>query len=272
MIFNSFEFLFLFLPAVLVLFFLPKTNRARPYVLILASFVFYGIAGIEHAVVLALDIAWVYFIVTRDRFAQSRWMLALAITPPALGLVYYKYLGFLIGSLFDLEPGDTREQFDLFLDIVLPAGISFFTFQVISFAIDVHRGDIKEMPPFKHFALFIGFFPQLVAGPILRYRDVAAGLRQLAHFKLDGDHAARAIGYIVMGLAAKVLLADTMSHAIAEFRADPGHLSALTSGYVVLAYSFQIYFDFYGYSMVAIGSALCSGLPFPKTSNGPTKR
>lgn len=263
MIFNDFAFLFLFLPIVLIAFFMPGMNRWRPYLLISFSLVFYGFSGVEHALVLCADVLWVYFIVTRSGFRESRTLLALAVIPPALALGYYKYLGFFLDSIFELDDPQYQEQFSLFVDVLLPAGISFFTFQVISFAIDRYRGDIKELPTFSHFATYITLFPQLVAGPILRFHDIAKALRNLERFRIDGEHASRAIGYICMGLAAKVLIADTLGHNLADYRANPGQLSQLAVLYTIFAYSFQIYFDFYGYSMIAIGLGALFGFAYP---------
>jgi alginate O-acetyltransferase complex protein AlgI len=269
MIFNDFGFLFAFLPLVFVLFYFPGVTVLRPYLLIAASLIFYSFAGIEHAIVLVADIVWVYFIVTRGSFRRSDAMLYAAIIPPAIALAYYKYAGFLITSAFDIAVPETRAQFSLFLDVLLPAGISFFTFQVISFAIDRHRGEIDVLPSLPTFATFISFFPQLVAGPILRYHDVSGTLLTLKSLRMDGDKIARGVGYICIGLAAKVLIADTLSHYIEPYRNAPELVSQFTAVYVVFAYSFQIYFDFYGYSMIAIGLGALFGFSFPHNFNRP---
>ena len=269
MIFNAFDFLFVFLPLTLALFFMPGLREARPYVLIAASLVFYGLAGLEHALVLTIDILWVYAIINLKGFRQNRFLLACAIFPPVLALAYYKYATFLIGTFFDLDLAANQERFSLLVNVLLPAGISFFTFQLLSFAIDRYRGDIQEMPSLPRFAAYISFFPQLVAGPILRYRDVAVPLRRLITFNLDGARAARGIGYICLGLAAKVLIADTLSHYLAGYRDHPEALDQIAGLYVIFAYSFQIYFDFYGYSMIAIGLGALFGFDFPHNFKRP---
>ncbi|MHC8508300.1 MAG: MBOAT family O-acyltransferase [Rhodospirillales bacterium] len=268
MIFNDFTFLFVFLPAVLIAFYLPGLQAARYAVLTVASLVFYGMAGVEHAVVLAADVLWVYWVVTRRGFRESRFMLAAAVVPPVLALVYYKYLGFLLRMFIGAEAAADSETFSFFAGIVLPAGISFFTFQAVAFAVDRHRGEI-EVPPLDRFFTFITFFPQLVAGPILRLRDVAEPLSALTRFKPDEDFIARGIGYICLGLAVKVLLADTLGHNIADYREAPGALAAVSAWYTVFAYSFQIYFDFYGYSLIAIGLGSFFGFRFPKNFDRP---
>jgi alginate O-acetyltransferase complex protein AlgI len=268
-IFNQFEFLFLFLPMVLSGFFLPYFSPIRVYILICASFVFYGISGLEHAIVLAVDIIWVYALTRRKNIVGNRPLLAAAIIPPALALFYYKYLGFFLYDVLNLSRDNGPQTFDIFANIILPAGISFFTFQVISFAIDRYRGEILDIPALSKFALYISFFPQLVAGPILRFHEVVQGLNKLETFRISSERVSKAIGYITIGLAAKVLIADTISHHLAELIQNPGSLSIGASIYMVFAYSFQIYFDFYGYSLIAIGLGTLFGFDFPKNFDRP---
>ncbi|MFQ5763502.1 MAG: MBOAT family O-acyltransferase [Rhodospirillales bacterium] len=269
MIFNQFEFLFLFLPAVLIAFNAPRCGGLRPLLLVSASFVFYGLSGIEHAVVLATGIVWVYLWTRGDAIVGSKAWLVIAVVPPVGALFYYKYLGFFLRELVGADIATGGETFELFANIVLPAGISFFTFQLVSFAIDRYRDEIDNVPRLELFALYISFFPQLVAGPILRYRHVADGLARLSRFSLSSERASKAIGYICLGLAAKVLIADTLSNYQAPLIDMPGGLSVTASVFVVFAYSFQIYFDFYGYSLIAIGLGALFGFDFPKNFDRP---
>ena len=269
MIFNQFEFLFVFLPLVLIAFFWPRCNGLRPYLLITASFVFYGLSGLEHAIVLAAGILWVYVCARTDKIVQNEIWLFATVTPPVAALFYYKYLGFFMRDVFGIYPAQGSEVFDLFSNIILPAGISFFTFQLVSFAIDRYRGDIAKVPALPQFALYISFFPQLVAGPILRFHQVAQSLSQLREFSLSQERASKAIGYICLGLAAKVLIADTLNNYQVLLVATPGGLSSVSAVYVIFAYSFQIYFDFYGYSLIAIGLGTLFGFDFPKNFDRP---
>lgn len=192
---------------------------------------------------------------------SARW-LAAAVAPLFLALIYYKYLGFLLGQVLGLDARrDTT--FDLFTDILLPAGISFFTFQLAAYAIDRYRGEVAEALSLPRLVFFISFFPQLVAGPILRLRDVAEPLIKIGSFRLTADAAARAIGYVTLGLAAKVLIADTLGRHIGTITAAIDSVSRVQALYVVFGYSFQLYFDFYGYSLIAIGLGALFGFRFP---------
>jgi len=263
MIYNNFAFVFIFLPLVLFAFYLPAFRRLRVLTLVGASFIFYSLSGLEHAISLAAGIVWVFLMTRSPAIVGSTWRLVVAIIPPMLALFYYKYLGFFFENVIGLEAGQEGESFELFENIILPAGISFFTFQLIAFAIDRYRGTLPEFPDFGRFALYISFFPQLVAGPIVRYTQVNKALSRLTRFRLSSEQASAAIGYICLGLAVKVLIADTLDAHQAAYVDSPGSISTLSALYVVFAYSFQIYFDFYGYSLVAIGLGRIFGFEFP---------
>lgn len=263
MIFNQAEFLCLFLPVVFGLFSVSWLRVVRVEMLLVASLIFYGVSGLEHLIVLCIGIVWTYCMTMSDRIIGSKWRLALAVTPPVLALIYYKYAAFLVRSLLMLQPDPADDSFHLFANILLPAGISFFTFELVSYSIDRYRGEIRQAPPFRAMALFISFFPHLVAGPILRFHQISDSIGNLTAFRRERRAAAEAVGYIVFGLAAKVLLADTLGNYMKPLTAQPGNLDVLTCIYVILAYSFQIYFDFYGYSLIAIGIAKLFGFQFP---------
>lgn len=261
MIFNDFVFIFAFLPLVIAAFY-AAPGEHRTWVLLFASAVFYGWAGLEHLIVLFIDIVVVYALVGRGggRISAARFWLSVII--PVLFLVYYKYMGFLIGTFVPAR--DAQESFSLFQDVVLPAGMSFFTFQLISYAIDRRSGRIEDAPRFDKFALYISFFPQLVAGPILRFSDVRGPLAELASYRPRIADVEAAAIYIVLGLAAKVLLADGVAKSLVPLTGDPSALTSAAAGYVFLGYSVQIYFDFYGYSLVAIGLGRLFGFRFPE--------
>ncbi len=264
MIFNDLGFLFVFLPLVLIAVYVTFPAEARVWVLLAGSLIFYCFSGVIHAGLLLLCILWVYWITAPPAVMQGNWVrLVLAILLPVASLLYFKYANFLLSPIRLLIGAEESRHFSLLRDVVLPAGISFFTFQLVSFAIDRFRGTIPEQPRFKHFALYVSFFPHLVAGPILRYEDIREQLLRLERFVPASSDLVVACGYIVFGLFSKVLIADIVAGEIAPFVATPVLLTPSGAIYVVLGYSFQIYFDFYGYSLIAIGLARLFGIGFP---------
>jgi len=266
-IFNSFTFLFLFLPIVLAVFFFPGANRARPYVLLVASVIFYGFSGLAHASVLVANITWVWVVTRDDAIVGGRIRLFLAIIVPLGTLFTFKYLDFVLSQFVDVRIKNSG--FDLFTDVLLPAGISFFTFQLIAYAVDRFRGQIINPPSGINLALYISFFPQLIAGPIVRFRQVADPLKRLIEFRIQPSDWSAGIAYVVAGLAVKVLLADSIGRHFEPLVASPDSLSSLTSVFLLLAYGFQIYFDFYGYSLIAIGLGRFFGFRLPINFNRP---
>lgn len=268
MIFNDFHFAFLFLPVVCAFFFLPVLSQHRHWTLLISSFVFYGASGMQHLLCLLIGIAWVYVWTRGTNIVGNRRVLVVAIAIPLSLLFYFKYLGFFLNSVSGWS-GSADVKFDLFDDILLPAGISFFTFQMIGFAIDRYRGQHINVPNFSQFALYISFFPQLVAGPIVRFSQVSEAIAQLVQYRLRTEDASAAIAYITLGLAAKVLLADTLSNLISPMAAAPGDVTKTDAFYIIFGYSFQIYFDFYGYSLIAIGLGRLFGFHLPVNFNRP---
>jgi alginate O-acetyltransferase complex protein AlgI len=260
MLFNDWKFLFLFLPAVLFVGLLLR-GRWRELFLIAASFAFYGFTGWFHALLLALCILWLHLF-SNIALRPTRMMTALAILLPAGVLLYFKYANFLLDSAAAVF-GFAAPHVPTSGDAALPAGISFFTFHLIAFAIDRYRGTVERPQPLARFTLFISMFPHLVAGPILRWRDVDVGLAALPRWRLLSPAATEAITYILFGLALKVVLADNLGLQVNGITARLGEMSLPDALYVVLGYSFQIYFDFYGYSLIAIGLGLLFGLRFP---------
>lgn len=267
MLFNSWLFLGAFLPFTLFVALVLLRGGGRIWFLIAANLSFYAFSGLEHGLLLTASIIWVHFW-TRGGETISGWRVAGAAVLPIGALVYYKYLGFLIADvLYPLGiSGIAAPQSS---DYTLPAGISFFSFQLVSYAIDRKRGLIPEPERFSRFALLVSFFPHLVAGPILRYHHVAQELKQLPFWHLKAEIVPKAIALVVGGLALKVLIADRLADTIAPLTADLSILARGDAVFTLLAYHFQIYFDFYGYSLIAIGLALFFGFRFPSNFHLP---
>lgn len=263
MIFNQFEFLFLFLPVAIAAFFVARPRRVRAFVLLSISFLFYAFSGLEHAAVLFCGILWVYGLTHSSGMKGNTLRLTLAIIGPLLALAYYKYSRFIVTQVLLLSPQENDIVFSLFDSVLLPAGISFFTFQLVAYAIDRYRGTLEKPVSLTNLALYVSFFPQLVAGPIVRYSQVEKAIATLHQWRPAAADTWTAIQYITFGLGAKILIADTLSRHLAPLVASPGDLGFGAAYYVLLGYSFQIYFDFYGYSLIAIGLGRIFGFHLP---------
>jgi alginate O-acetyltransferase complex protein AlgI len=182
-------------------------------------------------------------------------------------LAFFKYFNFGIESYTALMNtlGLENLRLDLAFKVTLPLGISFYTFQSMSYAVDVYRGEAKAIRNFSDYACFVAMFPQLVAGPIIRFAEVSA---QLIQRELSMEKFARGAAFMCMGLAKKVLLANPCG-TIADTVFDSAAIGTADSWYGVTAYAFQIYFDFSGYSDMAIGLGLMFGFTFPKNFDSP---
>ena len=267
MVFSSPVFLFLFLPLVLLATFLAGGLKARNTVLLIASLLFYT-WGEGTYLVLMLSVTLVNYLcgLAVGRFRDRRLWLTLAVVANIGTLVWFKYANFLVGSLDPL-----LQQLGLpvlVLDPVhLPIGISFFIFHGLSYVIDVYRGDAKAQANPNLVTLYITFFPQLIAGPILRYHDIAD---QLTDRTTDIARFASGIRRFVIGVAKKVLLADQVARiADGIFDADPDTLPPSVAWLGLVAYAMQIYFDFSGYSDMAIGLGRMFGFEFMENFRRP---
>src|ERR1022692_1263925 len=261
MLFNTTSF-FLFLAVVLVLFYTSPRPFGR-YILLAASYYFYGSWNVKFiALLLTLTVI---------DYTAGRWIEKLPPGPKRkaalilslcanLGFVgFFKYYNFLANNLAWLM-GKPSGSF--FLDIVLPLGISFHTFQSMSYVVDVYRGEQQAVRDPIDYALFICFFPQLVAGPIVRARNFFHDLLDW-HRPVAGD-VLRGVFLLVLGLTKKMALADQFARiANGYFQNVGGNPGVLTAWSGVLAFGLQIYFDFSGYTDMAIGMAKLLGFHFP---------
>ena len=275
MFFTQIDFLFYFLPVSLLLFYLGN-NRCWRQIVLLACSIFFYISGdislntfkLKYLCVLLGDIIWVYIITKSKRFAGNFYLLLLAMLLPLSLLLYYKYGLFFYKSIASLNP-DLNNRFNLFNNQNIPLGISFFTFQIIAFAIDRFRSLIPAQPRMLDFAVFISFFPQLLSGPISRFSQMKDRLTHIERFLPDCNDITDALVFITKGLAFKVLLADNLGIYLKPMINNPHQLCTASCIYVVLAYSFQIYFDFYGYSLIAIGLGRLFGFQLPDNFSHP---
>lgn len=270
MLFSSFVFLFAFLPVTLAAYYLCPP-RGRNAVLLAASLVFYS-WGAPRFVLVLVGAAWVDWMISRAIAAEPvpglrrrQWLIASLVLN--LGLLgWFKYATFAAAQFGRLSQALGFEVEPL-LTVALPLGISFFTFHKISYVVDVYRGVSAPAASFGLCLLYLLFFPHLIAGPIVRYHDVDRQLLARAH---TATRFLSGICRFCVGLAKKVLIANTLAQtADAVFDAPPGNLYPAVAWIGVLAYSFQIYFDFSGYSDMAIGLARMFGIEFLENFDRP---
>jgi alginate O-acetyltransferase complex protein AlgI len=269
-LFTSYVFLFAFLPVALAGFFLAARwagRRAAALVLVAASFVFYGWWNPAAVPLLAASIAGNYA-AARLLIAwpqRPRWqaaVLGLAIAANLAALVWFKYAFWLLdmagaSSLLGAPP-------------TLPLGISFFTFTQILFLVDCRQGFAQHRAALDY-GLFVSFFPHLIAGPILHHRDMMPQFADPATYRFRVGNLLVGIGIFIVGMLKKCLIADTTGVGVAAAFASPDALTALAAWYAALAYSLQLYFDFSGYSDMAIGLGLMFNLRLPLNFNSPYK-
>ena len=267
MVFTSSVFLFLFLPLFLAGYYL-LPPRARLAWILAASWVFYGWWRLDFLALIVAATAWTYLAglwIGRLRGSRrARVVLALGVALNLAVLGYFKYFNFGIDSLNALLASLGARTLTAW-QVVLPVGISFYLFHGTSYLVDVHRGDAPVAADFLELAVYMALFPQLVAGPIIRYKDLCPQLRQRAHtFAGFSEGGAR----FMIGFCKKVLIADLVA-PIANAAFGLGAPTAADAWLGALAYTAQIYFDFSGYSDMAVGLGLMMGFRFPENFRAP---
>lgn len=256
MLFSSITFLYYFLPLVLILYFIaPK--KLKNAVLLVMSLLFYAWGEPKCVFLMLATIVWNYvfgiLIEKAKEKSLKRIFLTVSIAGTLSGLLYFKYAGFFVENFASL----TGMSMPV-LNIALPIGISFYTFQILSYSVDVYRGDVPAQKNPVTLATYITLFPQLIAGPIVRYCDVAEQLESRTH---SVDKAADGIKRFVTGLAKKIILANTLGELCEGFYQN-SDLSVLYFWIFAISYMLQIYFDFSGYSDMAIGLGKIFGFDF----------
>ncbi|EAQ97354.1 MBOAT family O-acyltransferase [Congregibacter litoralis] len=258
MVFSTTSFLFVFLPIFLLCYaLLPWRNLTA----LVFSLLFFAWGEGAYVLLLLATVGFNYFLGQHLEAGSRRsQFLALGVAANLLVLGYYKYFGFLIGSVLEIPipPEDIPH---------LPLGISFFIFQSISYLIDVYRGDSPRARSYFDLALYIAMFPQLIAGPIVRYATVAEAIR---HRQISSYDVYRGVILFIVGLSYKVLIANNAAQvADTVFGFAPGRLSTANAWTGIVAYTLQIFFDFAGYSLMAIGIGRIMGFHFPKNFDFP---
>lgn len=266
MLFSSIPFLYYFLPAVFILYFISPW-KLKNAVLMFASLFFYGCGEPKYLILMTISILVGYLsglaIGVFDRKNHRTLKTATLVVSTVIllsFLAYFKYANFFIQNFVSLTGISVS-----FLKVTLPVGISFYTFQILSYVIDVYRRDAGMQKNIISFSAYVTMFPQLIAGPIVRYTDVE---RELSHRTITAEKCYIGARRFIVGLSKKILLANSMAEIGDIFRAS-GEKSVLFYWLYAVSYMLFIYFDFSGYSDMAIGLGKIMGFDFPENFNYP---
>ena len=270
MVFSSPIFLFIFLPILMAVYWL-SPYKAKNWILLVASLFFYAWGEPLFMVAVVLSVLADYFIARRLAANEGRkrkgWLAVSLVLNIGL-LLYFKYANFFIDNIQALHAALGWKPLK-WVEVALPVGISFITFQKISYMVDVYRRTVEPQRNVRDLMLYILMFPQLIAGPIVRYKDIS---EQLTNRKDSDTFDRRVVGFsrFMFGMGKKVLIANVLAEYVdAVFAASPGDFSSGTAWIAILAYTFQIYFDFSGYSDMALGLGMMLGFRFPENFNFP---
>lgn len=266
MLFSSMTFVFMFLPILCAIYLLSKKEYHNA-ILLIASLIFYAWGEPKYLAIMLLSIivnwAGAIFIDKFNARPNIKKLVLISTIVLNLGnLIAFKYLNFILENINSIFHGNIN-----LLEIVMPLGISFYTFQALSYVVDVYRGDCKVQKNIYKIALYICLFPQLIAGPIVKYHDIE---EQINSREVNFEKVNLGVKRFIIGLSKKMIIANTMG-AVADkiFAQDPHTFSHLTAWIGSVAYSFQLFFDFSGYSDMAIGLGLIFGFKFMENFNYP---
>jgi alginate O-acetyltransferase complex protein AlgI len=275
MLFNSYVFLFAFLPAVLAGWWgLSRWKPLRLTFLTGASWFFYAWWDWRYLPVLigatSVDFLAGRWIAASKSEPRRRALLTVSLTTNVGTLAYFKYAGFFFGSLDGIGSAVGLGAPLPPLHILLPIGISFYTFNSMSYTIDIFRRRVEPTRNLLEYTTFVGLFPHLIAGPIVRFTDLAEQLRRLTP-RLSSETVGRGVFFLSCGLVKKLLIADQLNPYVARLYTGHTHLGLLSGWAAAVGYSLQLYFDFSGYSDMAVGLACLLGFRFPQNFNSPFK-
>ncbi len=263
MVFSSITFLFYFLPVVLLIYYIVP-NKFKNIVLLISSFIFYAYGEPKYVLLMIVSIVSTYvfglFIARSKERKFRKLFLILAITNSLVTLIYFKYMDFIIENM-NLW---LVKKIDL-INVVLPIGISFYTFQMISYLVDVYRGDVEVQKSIIKLATYVSLFPQLIAGPIVRYGMIE---EQLENRKYNFEKFAIGVRRFIIGLGKKVMIANVLAQLVKNF-VGCYDKTVIYYWMYAIANMLQIYFDFSGYSDMAIGLGKMFGFEFLENFNYP---
>lgn len=272
MSFNSFKFL-VFFPIVVILYYLiPK--KARPTWLVIASYYFYMSWNAKYALLILTSTIITYlsgiFLGKTEKVSSRKWIVAGSFITNLGILVVFKYLTFLLSNVSKVLSILHLGQINNPLSLVLPVGISFYTFQALSYTVDVYRGEIEPEKNFINYALFVSFFPQLVAGPIERSGNLLTQIQSVSKKKLfDYDKFVKGFSIMCWGMFVKMVIADRVAIFVDSVFNSIYSIGSIEAIFGALGFTLQIYCDFSGYSLIAIGAANVMGFDLMENFNTP---
>ncbi len=268
MLFNSFEFILLFVPLTLLGYYMSSryiSSTLSKVVLIGASLFFYSYWNIRYLPLLIFSIIFNYIMGRILIHYPKRYLLFLGVSTNLILLGYFKYINFFIDNINSFFSTDFN-----FVNIVLPLAISFFTFQQISFLVDSYRKETQEYD-FLNYILFVSFFPQLIAGPIVHHKEIIPQFYKSDTYRLNYSNLSKGMLVFFIGLFKKVVIADTLSAWVSPAFDVAVSVTTLESWAAAISYTLQLYFDFSGYSDMAIGLGLLFNINIPKNFDSPYK-
>ena len=270
MLFNSIQFIFIFLPIVLIIYFALnkfKLIHLATGWLVLASLYFYSAWNINYLALILCSIIFNYSIgqtLLSDKLKINRRALtAFGVVGNVLLLIYFKYFNFLIENINTI----LHQHFN-FMELMLPLAISFFTFQQIAYLVDTYKGKTKEID-FLTYALYVCFFPHLISGPIVRYEEEIPQIQNLRKRFVDWKNLSKGLFLFAIGLFKKVVIADMLAKCALTGFGSPDNLSMLEAWLTIFGYTFQIFFDFSGYTDMARGIGLMFNVDIAENFNNP---
>lgn len=259
MVFASITFLYYFLPIFLILYFIfPK--KYKNIVLLIFSFIFYFYGEPKYILLMLIEVLFSYFMTLSLEKNKSKSLLGIIISFHIFLLCVFKYFNFIITNINSIFDGNIS-----LLNIVLPIGISFYTFQIISYEVDVYRGKVKASKSLIDYMAYVFLFPQLIAGPIVRYETVS---KELKSRKVTLEDFSYGVNRFIIGLFKKVVIANNIGE-LCNILNGSSEVSILLYWILGISYMLQIYFDFSGYSDIAIGIGRMIGFKFPENFNYP---
>ena len=276
MLFNSYEFIFFFLPVVLLLYFFLQFHRARLLVLLLASYFFYGYWNFKFVPLLLFSTV-VDFILgikiheaQNERTRKSLLILSIIVNLGVLG--FFKYFNFFVDNLYGIAHlfSPFLEK-PAYLNVILPIGISFYTFISLSYTIDVYLRRAVPHRDFFAYAGFVAFFPHLIAGPLIRHNELVHQLEDPSRGRFNPENFANGMLFFILGLSKKILIADRLAEGVNPALDQLVLLSSLEAWLCVFGFTFQLYFDFSAYSDMAVGLARMMNIQFPQNFRSPYK-